>query len=193
MCIFPFVHVRYNNSSPIPRILRQIMVQLNESIEKNCAILDTHPLLALDLQRGREQQQQHEAQSKGASHVAKKDVKKAYRSMILKYHPDKNQDCDTSRIFTAIQAAYERLLVESESETESELHSCFPTSSGGGRRRAQQQQHAPPAPRQPKPQATASRTPRDEDYYSTQYSRCDLFMICALICLVVGLFTHAIL
>ena len=152
------------------------MTQLNESIEKNCVVLDTQPLVALALQ----QRQDREVSS---TRLTKKDVKKAYRTMILKYHPDKNQDCDTSRIFTTIQAAYERLLIETESESETEtegggLHSRF--SAGSSHRRTRQQQQHAPAPK-PKPKPTASRPPRDEDYYSSQYARCNPFPILLMI------------
>ena len=36
-----------------------------------------------------------------------KDVKKAYRELVLKYHPDKN--AHTTRIFQVVQEAYEIL------------------------------------------------------------------------------------
>jgi hypothetical protein len=40
---------------------------------------------------------------------SKADVKKAHRKAALKYHPDKNPDCDTAGIFSAIQSSYEKL------------------------------------------------------------------------------------
>lgn len=81
-------------SKPIQRILRELMVKLNESIEKYCIKLENNPLLAL----------------RCTQKFSKTELKKSYRSMILKYHPDKNTDCDTSCIFTIIQAAYESLV-----------------------------------------------------------------------------------
>mmetsp|Transcript_16284 Transcript_16284/g.27253 ORF Transcript_16284/g.27253 Transcript_16284/m.27253 type:complete len:890 (-) Transcript_16284:215-2884(-) len=153
-----------HKASSIPRILGQIMSKLNESVDKNCAMLEQNPLLALQcLDSG----------------CTLKDVKKAYRTMILKYHPDKNQDCDTSCIFTAIQSAYERVAEDGVPSTSTHdggaaggLHSNFfhgksgastPRSPTSRRdRRTRTQQHAPPPSRQ-KP---ATAPPRDEDYYS---------------------------
>lgn len=147
------------------------MSKLNESIEKNCAELDSRPLLALALlQRG-------EGDGRRNRTLTKKEVKKAYRSMILKYHPDKNQDCDTSRIFTTIQSAYERLLVETENGTATYTEGeAEPSSTGvgglhsrSGLRKTQQKQKQQSAA---KPKPAAARTPRDEDYFSTNYGRC---------------------
>jgi curved DNA-binding protein CbpA len=149
-------------SSPITKILAQIMTKLNESVEKNCAALEGNPLLALKCSK---------------SDITQKDVKKAYRTMILKYHPDKNQDCDTSCIFTAIQSAYERLVNAPPKSSEPEegnggsMHSSFfkgkegesnPRSSSNQRRT---QHHAPP-PSQQRQKRAAPHPPREEDYYS---------------------------
>ena len=97
--------------------------------------------------------------------------------MILKYHPDKNQDCDTSCIFTAIQSAYERLVNAPPKSSEPEegnggsMHSSFfkgkagesnPRSSSSQRRT---QHHAPP-PSQQRQKRAAPHPPREEDYYS---------------------------
>lgn len=43
---------------------------------------------------------------------SKEDIKKAYRKLILKYHPDKNQHIDTTDKFKEIQTAYEILYNE---------------------------------------------------------------------------------
>merc|ERR1711936_1475917 len=43
---------------------------------------------------------------KGASY---KEIKKAFRQMALKYHPDKNPDKDTSKKFREVAEAYEVL------------------------------------------------------------------------------------
>ena len=41
--------------------------------------------------------------------VSKEEIKKAYKALILKYHPDKNPNIDTSDKFKEIQTAYEIL------------------------------------------------------------------------------------
>lgn len=62
------------------------------SIDRDLALLNNNPILTLNLKKG----------------YTKTDVKKSYRKVVLAYHPDKNQDCDTTSIFTTIQAAYEK-------------------------------------------------------------------------------------
>ncbi len=44
-----------------------------------------------------------------SKNVSKEEIKKAYKSLILKYHPDKNQNIDTTDKFKEIQTAYEIL------------------------------------------------------------------------------------
>ena len=75
------------------KLMGEIMQKLTSSIERASFMLHKNPIMALNLTRG----------------FNKSDVKKAYRKCALKYHPDKNQDCDSSCIFTAVQAAYEKL------------------------------------------------------------------------------------
>jgi DnaJ domain len=81
-------------SGSAQKIMGDIMQKLTSSIETALSTLRNNPALALGLAKG----------------FNKLDVKKAYRRCALKYHPDKNQDCDSSCIFTAVQAAYEKLL-----------------------------------------------------------------------------------
>ena len=38
------------------------------------------------------------------------EIRRAYRSLVKKYHPDKNKDADAQEKFLAIQSAYEQLL-----------------------------------------------------------------------------------
>ena len=42
--------------------------------------------------------------------ITKEEIKKAYRRLILIYHPDKNKDTDTTEKFKEIQTAYEILI-----------------------------------------------------------------------------------
>lgn len=44
-----------------------------------------------------------------SDNITKDDIKKAYKRLILKYHPDKNKDEDTTDKFKEIQTAYEIL------------------------------------------------------------------------------------
>eukprot|EP00602_Paraphysomonas_sp_CaronLab_P009191 CAMPEP_0185032872 /NCGR_PEP_ID=MMETSP1103-20130426/21368_1 /TAXON_ID=36769 /ORGANISM="Paraphysomonas bandaiensis, Strain Caron Lab Isolate" /LENGTH=701 /DNA_ID=CAMNT_0027568937 /DNA_START=35 /DNA_END=2137 /DNA_ORIENTATION=+ len=112
----------------IPQILGEILMKLNQSVDKNVAVLSKNPVLSLQLRPG----------------FTKKDVKRAYKQAALKYHPDKNKDRDTSCIFAVVQAAYEVLLATAPSDppartasamgtTPSHLHSSFrrPSSSRG--------------------------------------------------------------
>ena len=46
----------------------------------------------------------------------KKDVRRAYKRIILLYHPDKNVEVDTSLLFTVIQSAYEYLIQSAPDE-----------------------------------------------------------------------------
>jgi hypothetical protein len=115
------------NSKRVAKILGDIMLKLNASIDRNVSYLTRNPMITLKQHRG----------------CNKKDVKKAYRVLALKYHPDKNQDCDSSPVFTLVQSAYERLLL-----TASEAPST-PNSRAGRRAEASSgeniQKPAPPS------------------------------------------------
>ena len=50
-----------------------------------------------------------------SKNISKDDIKKAYRKLILKYHPDKNTE-DTTEKFKEIQTAYE-ILSNNENKT----------------------------------------------------------------------------
>eukprot|EP00605_Chrysophyceae_sp_TOSAG23-4_P002903 GSChrysophyteH1.ASY1.ANO1.3198.1 assembled CDS len=70
-----------------------ILTKLTASVNRDVKLINANPVHALGLSRG----------------FTKADVKKAHRKAALKYHPDKNPDCDTSGIFAAIQSSYEKL------------------------------------------------------------------------------------
>jgi len=70
------------------KLMANILTQLTGSINRDVKLINANPVHALGLKRG----------------FSKADVKKAYRSHALKYHPDKNTDCDTAPIFAAISA-----------------------------------------------------------------------------------------
>ena len=72
------------------KLMGDILTKLSESINRDVKLINANAVHALGLKRG----------------FNKADVKKAYRSAALKYHPDKNKDCDTSCIFAAIQSGY---------------------------------------------------------------------------------------
>jgi hypothetical protein len=75
------------------KLMGNILTKLTGSINRDVKLINANPVHALGLSKG----------------FTKSDVKKAYRKSALKYHPDKNQDCDTSCIFAAIQTSYEKL------------------------------------------------------------------------------------
>jgi curved DNA-binding protein CbpA len=74
-------------------LTNEILVKLSASIDKNLSSLGANPVAALQLSRG----------------FKSSDVKKSYRALALKYHPDKKKDSATSCIFAVIQSAYEKL------------------------------------------------------------------------------------
>lgn len=98
------------SSSSAPKVLGEIMEKLTVSIDRVLGVLGKNPILVLGLSRG----------------YTQADVKKCYRKMALKYHPDKNSDCDSSCLFTLIQAAYERVLPGAPAEKAS-AHTQFPS------------------------------------------------------------------
>jgi len=49
--------------------------------------------------------------------ISKDEIKKSYRRLILKFHPDKNKDIDTTEKFKEIQTAYE-ILINDEKKKE---------------------------------------------------------------------------
>lgn len=82
------------------KLVEDTLKKLSNSIEKNMTLLSSNPILALKLARG----------------FSRSDIKKSYRCCALKCHPDKNRDCDSSGVFTVIQAAYEKLMMNSTIE-----------------------------------------------------------------------------
>jgi len=68
--------------------------------------------------------------AKGAS---AKDIKKAFRKMALKYHPDKNPDKDTTKQFRQIAEAYEVLGDEDKRrQYDAKGHNAWGSADSGG-------------------------------------------------------------
>lgn len=63
----------------VPKLMGDIMNKLTDSINRDVKLINANPVHALGLKRG----------------FGKSDVKKAYHRHALKFHPDKNHDCDT--------------------------------------------------------------------------------------------------
>ena len=85
---------------------KMVMDKLASSIEIHLGVISANPVIALGLSRK----------------FNRKDVKKAYHKFSLKYHPDKNLDCDTSCIFTVLQCAYDKLKDVATSTIDSNNH-----------------------------------------------------------------------
>ena len=92
--------LHYEKARSLSESNTAIYRKYSESHGRVVNILQHNPVLTLQLQRG----------------FTKKDVRRAYRRIVLIYHPDKNNDCDTSAIFTIIQSAYEELLASAPEE-----------------------------------------------------------------------------
>jgi hypothetical protein len=104
------------SSSRASKILGELMQKLTASIDRDVANCNKNPIHTLGLSVG----------------FTKADVKKAYRKSALKFHPDKNQDCDTSCIFSAIQTAYEKLKLSSEISASLGVAASAPPAAGAG-------------------------------------------------------------
>merc|ERR1712150_230511 len=64
--------------------------------------------------------------------ASQKEIKKAFRNLALKYHPDKNPDEDTSRKFREIAEAYEVLRDKEKRRQYDQMgHGAWGSSSGG--------------------------------------------------------------
>ena len=87
---------------------KMVMDKLASSIDMHLGVISSNPVIALGLSRK----------------FNKKDVKKAYHKFSLKYHPDKNLDCDTSCIFTVLQCAYDKLKDVATSTVDSNNHTA---------------------------------------------------------------------
>jgi len=65
--------------------------------------------------------------------ASNKEIKKAFRKLALKYHPDKNPDTDTSKKFQEIAEAYEVLGDEDKRrQYDQKGHSAWSSSGSGG-------------------------------------------------------------
>ena len=97
LCGEDAVQINYNSITTSgganSKLMGDILTKLTASINRDIKLINANPVHALGLSRG----------------FSKSDVKKAHRKAALLYHPDKNPDCDTANIFSAVQSAYEKL------------------------------------------------------------------------------------
>ena len=133
-------------SGKASKLMGEIMQKLTGSIDRASTVLNKNPVMALGLGRG----------------FTKSDVKKAYRKAALRYHPDKNQDCDSSCIFTAIQSAYEKLEATAPAEapatsTYANYYAGAATATAQTTAASYASAFAPRAPNQPQPSGGGGR------------------------------------
>jgi hypothetical protein len=81
-------------SGKMPAIVEKLLMKVTEEKRDIVKLLEQDPYGALCLR---------------SQSCTAKDVKKAYRKLVLKYHPDKNKGVKTNDSFQAIQNAYELL------------------------------------------------------------------------------------
>jgi hypothetical protein len=103
-----------SNDASRKKLCSDILNKLEKSIAKSTGILKKNPIQTLSLKRG----------------FKRSDIKKAYHKLALQYHPDKNQECDTSEMFTCIQSSYESLIASTVNNSDTTESS---KSNAGGR------------------------------------------------------------
>ena len=92
-----------------------LIFTVNCSIDHACAKKDYYKVLEVDRT------------------ASQKEIKKAFRNLALKHHPDKNPDEDTSRKFREIAEAYEVLRDEEKRRQYDQMgHRAWGDSSSGG-------------------------------------------------------------
>tara|TARA_B100001250_G_C19053262_1_gene466843 strand:+ start:52 stop:474 length:423 start_codon:yes stop_codon:yes gene_type:complete len=67
-----------------------------------------------------------------STNASKEDIKKTFKKLALKYHPDKNKDANAEEEFKKISEAYNNLIKEKENEQISKsANNIFSTNSNG--------------------------------------------------------------